>query len=342
MQELTVWVAAFVLSLAQWRHVAYFFGNCSPNCDMSDVIRAVQAERGVLEGYPHWRYFQSRLLGPLAEKSLNLLFGFNFLVAHMIVAVVVLTLCGVVMFYAGRAIGGRQSGWSALFAFETLFLLMMARPWLYIWDYFLLLLTATFMLLVIRRAPWWAFVLLMSVAFLNHEAALFIGVWMAAQALADSWAEQRAPDWRMLAGGVLGNLAGLVLIEYLRTTLLKREVGWEIFKDASQVPTSQFDAYFHFELTENLRDIYHWVTQLSFDMFFLIPLTLVLTLTFAVLLVTRHGAKAAGLAVYALAQVVALLLFGLRAETRDLLELVPFLCLGGMLAAKSNWDAQPV
>ena len=186
MQELTVWVAAFVLSLAQWRHVAYFFGNCSPNCDMSDVIRAVQAERGVLEGYPHWRYFQSRLLGPLAEKSLNLLFGFNFLVAHMIVAVVVLTLCGVVMFYAGRAIGGRQSGWSALFAFETLFLLMMARPWLYIWDYFLLLLTATFMLLVIRRAPWWAFVLLMSVAFLNHEAALFIGVWMAAQALADS------------------------------------------------------------------------------------------------------------------------------------------------------------
>ena len=146
----------------------------------------------------------------------------------------------------------------------------------------------------------------------------------------------------MLAGGVLGNLAGLVLIEYLRTTLLKREVGWEIFKDANQVPTSQFDAYFHFELTENLRDIYHWVTQLSFDMFFLIPLTLVLTLTFAVLLVTRHGAKAAGLAVYALAQVVALLLFGLRAETRDLLELVPFLCLGGMLAAKSNWDAQPV
>ena len=77
-------------------------------------------------------------------------------------------------------------------------------------------------------------------------------------------------------------------------------------------------------------------------MFFLIPLTLVLTLALAVMLVQRHGAKAAGLAVYALAQVVALLLFGLRAETRDLLELVPFLCLGGMLAAKSNWDAQPV
>jgi hypothetical protein len=340
LQELVMWGAAFVLSLAQWRHVAYFFSDCAPSCNMRDVIRAVQAERGVLEGLPHWRIFQSRLLGPLAEKSLNLLFGHSFFAAHMIVAIVVLTLCGAVMFYAGRAIGGRQNGWSALLAFQTLFALLMTRPWLYIWDYFLVLLMAIFMLLVIRRAPWWSFVLLMSVAFFNHEAALFIGVWMVAQALADAWAERRAPDWRMLAGGVVGNLAGIVVIEYLRATLLKREIGWEIFNDVARGPSGSFGAYFNFQLTANLEDIYRWLTLVSVDMLFLIPLTLLLTLALAAMLVLRHGARAAGLAVYAVAQVAVLLLFGSPAETRVLLNLAPFLCLAGMLAVKPNWTVE--
>ena len=107
----------------------------------------------VVQGYADWRFFQSRVLGPWAEKSLNAVFGFNFLFAHMVIAVVVFILCGMVMFYAGRAIGGRQSGWSAFLAFQTLFALMMARPWLYIWDYFILLAAAIFLLLVIKRAP---------------------------------------------------------------------------------------------------------------------------------------------------------------------------------------------
>lgn len=126
---------------------------------------------------------------------MNLVFGFNYLTTHMIVAVAALTACGVVMFYAGRAINGWQGGWSVLLAFQTLFLLMMSRPWLYIWDYFILLLGAIFLLLVIRRAPWSAFLLLMSWAFFNHESAVFIGVWMVAKAPIDAWVERRRPDW---------------------------------------------------------------------------------------------------------------------------------------------------
>jgi len=333
--DIVMWAAAFVLSLAQWRHVTYFFGNS----DMSDVIRAVRAERGVLEGLPHWRYFQSRLLGPGIEKFLNLTFGFNYLVAHMIVAIAALTACSIVMFEAGRAIGGRQSGWSAMLAFQTLFLLMMSRPWLYIWDYFILLVGAIFLLLVIRRAPWWAFLLLMSWAFFNHESALFIGVWMVAKALIDAWAEGRRPDWGMLGGGVLGSLGGQVLIEILRYSLLKREIGWELFADAPKASTIGLDAYFHVQLSANLHDMYQWVMHPNYDLLFLIILPLVMMLALAVILVVRHGLKAAALAVYALAQVAALLLLGLRAETRNLLQLVPFLCIGGMLAAKPKWEA---
>jgi hypothetical protein len=330
-------LAAFFLSLAQWRHTAFFFGNCTANCDMSDVIRAVEAENGVLQGYPHWRYFQSRLLGPLAEKAVSLVFGVNLTVGHMIVAVSVLTVCCIVMFRVGREIGGRQAGWSALLAFQLLFALLMSRPWLYIWDYFVLLLSAIFMWLVIRRAPWWWFLALLGVAIFNHEAALFIGVWMVAQALADAWAQRRDPDWGLLSAGVLGNLAGIIIIEFLRNTLLKQEVGWQLFKDAQQTPHSWVDAYFHLQLVANFQDMYRWVTEPAFDMPFLILVPLILTLILAVCLVAQHGAKAAGLAIYALAQVVGLLLLGLRQETRDLLELVPFLCLGGMLAARPDW-----
>jgi hypothetical protein len=339
--ELTVCATATVFSLAQWRHTAYFFGNCNASeaCDMSDVVRAVQAEHGILEGYPHWRVFQSRLLGPWSEEALNVLFGSNYVLAHAIVAVVVLAIAGVVMFHAGRAIGGRQSGWSALLAFQALFTLLMSRPWLYVWDYFVLLFGAVFLLLVICRAPWWSFLFLMAAAFLNHESALFIGVWMVTKALTDAWAQRARPDGQMLAGGILGSLCGILLIENLRTNLLKREIGWELFKDAGKGPTSPFDAYFHAQLAANFDNLIQWVTNSGFDLMLLVPLPLVMAAAFAVLLVVRHGLKGAPLAAYALSQIAALLLFGVLSETRIFLQMAPFLCLGGMLIAKPEWDA---
>jgi len=329
MRDLAVWAASFVLSLAQWHHIVLFFGK--------DLQLNVQAEQGILDGYPHWRVVQSRVLGPWLEKFLSLLFGFNLSVAHMMIAIATLTLCGVVMFHAGRAIGGRQSGWSALLAFHVLFALMMTRPWLYIYDYFVLLAAATFMLLLIRGAPWWSFLLLMSVAFFNHEAALFFGVWMVAKALADAWAEGRRPNWGMLGGGVLGSLGGILLIDYLRTLLLKGETGWRLL--GLEPPTEPLEPYYFFlRLPANVNYIYHWIVHPDFDLLFVIPLPLVLALALAVILVVRHGIKAAPLAIYAVTVVAALLLFASIGETRAYLELVPLLCLGGMLAAKPNWD----
>lgn len=347
--ELIIWAASFVLSVAQWHHVVYFFGKY--------LQLNFQAEQGILDGYPHWRVVQSRVLGPWLEKFLNLLFGFKLSVAHMIIAIATLTLCGVVMFHAGRAIGGRQRGWSALLAFQVLFSLMMSPPWLYIYDYFVLLVAALFMLLIIRRAPWWSFLLLMSVAFFNHESALFIGVWMVAKALVDAWAERCRPDWGMLGGGVLGSLGGILLIEYLRTSLLKGETGWGLFGVKPPANPLPFEGNYYFlRLLHNLVEpywpganafagpsghlnvIYDWMMHPRSDLLFVIPLPLVLALALAVILVVRHGVKAAPLVIYAVTMVSALLLFGYIEEQRDILELVPFLCLGGMLAAKPDWE----
>ena len=73
--DLAVWTASFVLSLAQWRHVVLFF----------DPWLILQAEQGILDGYPHWRLFQSRVLGPWLEEFLMLL-GFKLSQGHAIIA----------------------------------------------------------------------------------------------------------------------------------------------------------------------------------------------------------------------------------------------------------------
>jgi len=329
-QNLSIWAASFVLSVAQLRHIRYFFGDAALRLN-------IQAEQGILDGYPHWRNVQSRVLGPWLEKFLNLLFGFNLSTAHIVIAIIALTLCGVVMFDAGRAVDGRQAGWSALLAFHVLFTLILGFPWLYIYDYFILLAGSVFMLLMIRRAPWWSFLLLMSVAFFNHDSALFIGLWMVAKAVIDALAERRRPDWGMLGGGVLGSLGGIVLMEYLRTSLLKGVAGWEL--KGMKSSTDPLDHYFfEVRLPANLHDIYDWMTHPR-PLTFLIPLPLALAVALAVTLVVRHGMGALPLAIYALAMVAALLLFATLSETRALLELVPFLCLGWMLAARANWNA---
>jgi hypothetical protein len=331
-QELVILAASFAFSLAQWSHVAFFFGR--------DFLSAIQAEQGILDGFPPWRVFQSRLLGPWIEKTVSLLFGFDLAIGHIVVAIIMMTLCGVVMFQAGRAIGGRRSGWSAFLAFQAFFALTMARPWLYIWDYFVLLAAALFMLLVIRRAPWWSFLLLMGVALFNHESALFIGVYMVADALIGAWAERRLPDWKMLGGGVLGNLGGILLIEFLRRTMLKREIGWQIYSDVGQRPRNPLEgySYFHVQLFDNLNGIYQWIAHPDGNLQLVKALPLALALAFAVMLVVRRGMKGAALATYAVVQVAMLLTFALTAEARTSLELVRFLCLGGMLAADPEWN----
>jgi hypothetical protein len=102
-------------------------------------------------------------------------------------------------------------------------------------------------------------------------------------------------------------------------------------------PTKPLEPYYFFlRLPDpNLNNLYFWIVHPLSDLLFVITLPLVLVL--AVILVVRHGMKAAPLAIYAGAQVAALLLFADISETRDFLELVPLLCLGGMLAAKPDW-----
>ncbi len=329
LERLQVWAIALVFSLAQCRHVLFFFG--------PDFMRAVDAEKGVLDGLPHWRYYQSRVLGPVTEYVLTL-FGYSLPLAHVIVAVATLFLTGVIMYKAGRALRDSRTGWTAFFALHALFAMMMSRPWLYIWDYFILLFGTIFLFLVIARAPWWSFLLLMEASFLNHETSFFIGVYMIAKAVLDAKHTRQRPNMKWLGGGVFGVAFGLALIELLRNTLLKREIGWEIFSDVKRGPVEGLDSYFHIQLFANFEYISDWLSNPDPLMMFLIPLTLVVMLGIAISIARRHRWEGYPLAIYALTLFLIMLLLGMGAETRSMLNLVPFLCLGTLIAATPEWS----
>ncbi|TWB77234.1 hypothetical protein FBZ87_10348 [Nitrospirillum amazonense] len=335
LDALLVTGTAFILAVAQWRHIVHFFDQY--------LLQNLQAEVGVLQGYPHWRFFQSRVLAPFLEHLIELT-GVNLTSAHAVVAVFGLTGAGLALFYAAQAaagqgaasqrVDGRQKAWTALLAMHVLFMALMSKPWLYIWDFVLLLTTAVFYLLVLTRAPWWAFLALLGVACFNHESAVFIGGYMMAKAVIDAWVEKRRPDWRWLASGLLGSVAAFAIIEFLRKMLLKEEVGYKIFRDIQKSSSTTFDAYFHIQVGENFGQFYDWITDPSLSLDLLIPVYLATVLGLTAVMVKRHGVRALSLAAFVLVQVLAVLALGLTNETRTLLHLIPFVALAGIWLKK--------
>ncbi|ASG22892.1 hypothetical protein [Nitrospirillum viridazoti] len=325
-----VGATAFLLAIAEFRLISFYF--------LDYIVQNVAAAQGVLDGLPHWRVYQSRVLGPLVMAAVSWL-GPSLLNAYFITGIGALTAAAVVTFRVGRRLEGPAGGWAAMMGLLALFPLVLSRPWLYIWDFFILVIGATFLLLVVRRAPWWAFLALMAVAFLNHESALFIAIWMAVQGLADNWMRWRLAwrqwDWRLLGGGVVGGVVGLEVVELLRTLLLNREIGPELFADASQI--GDHTGGMHIKLLRNLGSVIDWFITFDYSFPFLIPLLLLCAVAVVGVLLARYRLKAAGLAVYVAAQVAALCIAAELAETRVLLQLVPFLAVAPLLLNRTRW-----
>ncbi|WP_148293655.1 hypothetical protein [Azospirillum sp. B4] len=327
---IAVGAAALLFSVAEFRLVSFLF--------MDQILPNVQAAAGVLDGLPHWRVYQSRVLGPLVMAAIHGV-GPSWINAYYITGIGGLTATALVMFRVGQRLGDAAGGWAAMLGLFVLFALFLSRPWLYVWDFFVLLVGAVFLLLVVRRASWWAFLALMAVAFFNHESALFIAIWMAVQGLADNWARWRLDwrrwEWGLLGGGVLGGIAGLELVELLRTLLLKREIGPEIFGDVSRI--GDHGDQIHIKLLDNLQATATWFTHADYAFNLLIPLALLAAVAVAAVLLARHRLKMLGVAAYIATQAAALYIAAVLAETRVLLQLAPFLAAAPLLLTWSGW-----
>jgi hypothetical protein len=314
---------ALLLAMAQLRLIVMLLRN--------DYGQLIQAARGVVEGRPHWRVFQNRILGPYAAEALSALFP-SYVAAHVSLSIAALAAAGIAAFRLGERAGSRSAGLLALVAFHLGFTLLLALSWIYIWDFITALVFLLFVQFVAAERPWPWIAALAIVGVLNHEIAVFIAGWLVVDPPA-RWALGRmrvipaAPldRLRMLCGALVA-AASLVVVERLRTALLVAEIGPEIFPRTARTAGESF----HFALGDNLTTLKS-LASISYGLPQLVPLYVLAAIGLVVSIARRDPRRFVGLSATHLAMIATLLTFGLLLETRLYIVLLPVVALGAVL-----------
>jgi hypothetical protein len=318
-----------LFAIAQFRLIVFVFGK--------DYGRAVDAAMGVVAGRPHWRAFQSRVLGPYLIDGLSHVFP-SYLAAHVAYSIGTLAVMSFLAWRLGYRLGGTvSSALLALFVFEAGFAFLLSPPWLYAWDYISIILFLLFVGFVAEGQSWIWFAGLSVVAMFNRESAAFIALWMILEALVRLYrtrheSQGERQDWLLLIAGILCLIASYALIEYLRRTLLIEEVGPKLFPDANlqpgQIQIMQF--------MTNLTLAKGILTQFRYDMGVVILIFLMISAALAIGIMRVDGGRYLALGLTFLVMEAAGVTFGYLAETRIFVEMIPLLVLATLVLPRST------
>ena len=306
--------AAAFCAVAQFRLIMLVMGN--------GYRGSVAAALGVVSGQPHWKVYQSRILGPWLVEFLSIPLGDNYLSAHIVFTIVMTAAAGWLILHLTAGRYGNDAAWSAFFLFQALFALVLDKSWLYAWDHIGIVSQILFVSLVWSGKDWRWFAGLFAVSLFNHESALFIALWMVADPIVKGWFDRRPIRWTGAVVGLGGLLGGEAIILFLRNVLLVREIGPEKFNmpdGAGRDIQIQWAANWHF-LAQSI---------IHFNIFYLlIPALLAGVTVLAVILGLRDPRRWLALSAVQIVIVLSILSLALLSETRVLLELVPFLAMG--------------
>jgi hypothetical protein len=302
--------------------------------------RSIMASLSILDGRPHWRYFQSRLLGPIAIT----LFRDAAPVPDLGYVVFDLTGFGVALVLAwrmGRRVVGSTAGALATMLTMTVALVSLFKPnWFYSWDVLGLPIFMIFALLVNAGAKWTWIVLLFAVGIWNREDALFIALFLMSQPFIDWWWTRGNPTrprfaWGQVAAGLTCFAGGMVLVMTLRRLLLVHETGPAMF--GSQ---SSHMELFDWNLVSNFGYLWRAVGSMVVEMPGFAALPPVAVAISCVYLVHVSARRYLGYALINLAMVLATLMFGLVSEMRIWVDLLPPVVLATAVAlARSDEPA---
>ena len=303
----------------------------------ADYGRSIQAAIGVVEGRPHWRVYQNRILGPYAIEGLSNVFP-SYITAHVFLSIVVLAAAGFIAWRIGERVGGRRGALLALVALHLGSALLLAKqvdvlPWLYIWDHIDILVFVLFVEFVVagRPLPWFA--ALAGVGVFNHESAVFVAGWLIVDPVARWYLGKtgRIPaagfDRRRVLAGVLIAATSMLVVEWLRTALLVEEIGPQLFGD----PPNTAGGSFHLTLWDNVSTLGAIFTQFDYAMPTLVPLYILGVVVLVIAIARRDPDRFLGLAATYLVLIASLLTFGRLLETRIYVVLIPVVVLGAVL-----------
>lgn len=311
---------SLLFALAQFRMIMLVLGQ--------NYANSIDAAWGVVKGLPHWRLYQSRVLGPWTIEALSGVLG-SFSNAHVFYTIAMTAVAGWLILALMHGRCGNRAAWGAFFLFHLLSCLLLGNLWLYAWDQSGVVIFVLFTYFVLSDKDWRWFAALFSLAVFNRESAFYIALWMVIDPLLKALLDRNRPPLAMPLAGLACFGCGLALIAWLRDTLLVREIGPELF-DMPQMAGKSF----HNQWDTNLAFLHQMTTQFSLGFELLIALFLVVVLTVAAALACRDRRRYLGLALTQGAIVGSMLVAAAIQETRVMLELVPFLAMGiGVLGA---------
>lgn len=314
-------VVVLFLSVAQLKSIVTHFGD--------KLGPQIQAAQGVVEGLPHWRLYQSRVLGPYMVHAAKNLTGWSFQQAYALMMLVWLIIFFTVLIAVSISIW--QSSLIAIgIAASAAFInsTLMQGIWLYPWDYIDLTLFTLLIWAVLTRKPLKVIALIVAVEIFNREAATIVAGWLVLDALLEvtlrkkgASSEQIGAAKRQLMLGAGLAVVSMITVEALRATLLVREIGPEIFGDVKST-----GPLFEVQLMGNLSNYVEAFSHLTSMM----VIYNILIAAIAVLCIV--GMRSADREVSRLSLLFLILwcftfTFGLIYETRVWLAFVPYLVL---------------
>lgn len=284
----------------------------------------MDAALGVLEGRPHWRAFQARLLGPAMLSAVEWMARTAF--PHetepyfaMRLFFLLMTLAKNGALFLLTALHSRNLlTASALTLAGSMLFLLFSDGWLYTWDFFDVIIFSALAFLMMRwSGSGVGFYLLFLLALPNRESAAFFGFWLICLGAARSY-RGRAIHWKEPLLGLAVVLIAAAYTTAAREWLLVAETG----TGASGIPTFAGN---HLQIVPN---------AVTFAENFVSPK---LYINAWILLMLAHGITAAkaglkqgeprrlALGLFLLGLLGAIFSFGLINEARVFLIYVPFL-----------------
>jgi hypothetical protein len=310
---------AAVLAFAQLRLITLVLHPYEPS---------VLAAQGVLEGRPHWRIYQSRVLAPLMVQVLSHVLS-TFLWAHVAFSIVSLTAAGMLAWRLGERQAGSRGAALALVVLHVGFSFVLSMPWLYAWDFLNLIVFLLFVDFVSEERPLGWFVSLSALGALNHEIAIFVALWLVVDSLI-RWARGRAQGeklaWRPVLTGAACATTSLAIVEALRSTLLIEEVGPKLFADAPK----DAGRALHFTLWDNLGEVGRILSHPEYLSSLIVLPCLIVVGALGVALARAEPDKFTGLVVTYGMMLGSLLMFGVLLETRIYVVLIPLVVLAAV------------
>ena len=290
----------------------------------AEFMASVQAIDGVMSGQPHWIIYQSRLAGPSIVKFASSVFSIRLETAYQAYIVLTMTAGGFLTFKFSKVLAGRDEvAFGAMLLFFVLAFCVVGNDFIYPWDFLDILFFTLFIFFVATEKPYWWFLLLFCGAVLNRESAFFIAPWLVLQPFVDG--RYATAKWRNALSGLALVCVGVGFILTVRYMLLIEEV-------APPVTGQPYGRHFQWVYRDNWHTIF---TRLKYPFSAnVVPALFWIASYFVAAFVALRDPRKFGLMSLCFVTLLSgVLVFGVMMETRILLEFVPLLTLGSLIAS---------